>query len=128
MLKVDRAHYCSAHDPYLDSPHFIGYGATISAPHMHAYALEVLADKLVEGAKVLDIGSGSGYLTACMAHMVGSRGVVFGVDHIKQLVKLSEENIKRDCEDFLASGRVKLIGRSYLNHHAVFKLQRGIDH
>lgn len=37
---------------------------------MHAYALEALSDKLVEGAKVLDVGSGSGYLTACMAVMV----------------------------------------------------------
>jgi len=48
----------------------IGYGVTISAPHMHAQALEVLSDQLVEGAKVLDVGSGSGYLTACFAHMV----------------------------------------------------------
>lgn len=37
---------------------------------MHAYALEVLSDKLIEGARVLDVGSGSGYLTACMAAMV----------------------------------------------------------
>lgn len=124
MLQVDRAHYCSARDPYLDSPHVIGYGATISAPHMHAYALEVLADKLVEGAKVLDVGSGSGYLTACMAHMTGPRGVVYGVDHIKELVKLSEENIKRDCEDLLTSGRVKLVGRSYMNHHTIFKFEK----
>jgi protein-L-isoaspartate(D-aspartate) O-methyltransferase len=35
MTAVDRADYCSA-EPYFDSPQSIGYGATISAPHMHA--------------------------------------------------------------------------------------------
>eukprot|EP01050_Picozoa_sp_SAG11_P034981 SAG11_NODE_12596_length_695_cov_1.080537_1_plen_107_part_10 len=43
----------------------IGFGATISAPHMHAYALEWLSDRLKPGSKVLDVGCGSGYLTAC---------------------------------------------------------------
>jgi protein-L-isoaspartate(D-aspartate) O-methyltransferase len=32
--------------------------------------LEVLEEKLKEGAKVLDVGSGTGYLTACFAIMV----------------------------------------------------------
>lgn len=40
---------------------------------MHAYALEVLSEKLVAGAKVLDVGSGSGYLTACMSMMVSRK-------------------------------------------------------
>ena len=71
MLRVDRG-YFSPTDPYMDSPQSIGYGVTISAPHMHAQALEVLHDHLKEGSKALDIGSGSGYLTACMAIMVHS--------------------------------------------------------
>ncbi len=37
---------------------------------MHAYALESLSDFLGPGMKALDVGSGSGYLTACMARMV----------------------------------------------------------
>jgi protein-L-isoaspartate(D-aspartate) O-methyltransferase len=37
---------------------------------MHAHALEVLKDHLKEGNRALDIGSGTGYLTACMAIMV----------------------------------------------------------
>ena len=36
----------------------------------HAISLELLSDRLVEGATVLDVGSGSGYLTACMSIMV----------------------------------------------------------
>ena len=45
---------------YMDAPQSIGYAATISAPHMHAYALELLLDQLRPGAKVLDVGSGTG--------------------------------------------------------------------
>lgn len=69
MLAVDRKFFAS-YEPYSDTPQSIGYGVTISAPHMHAYALEILKDHLKEGSKALDVGSGSGYLTACMAIMV----------------------------------------------------------
>lgn len=109
MLNVDRAHYCPSREPYKDAPYSIDYGATISAPHMHAHALETVHERLVDGAKVLDIGSGSGYLTACFAHMVGPTGTVYGVDHIKQLVKQSEENVRRDCPELLDTGRLKLL-------------------
>jgi protein-L-isoaspartate O-methyltransferase len=33
LRSVDRTHYCQ-HHPYMDAPQGIGYGATISAPHM----------------------------------------------------------------------------------------------
>ena len=111
MLKVDRSHYCPSQNPYMDAPYSIGYGATISAPHMHAYALETLRDRLVDGAKVLDVGSGSGYLTACMTHMVGPQGIVLGVEHIKELVTQSEANIRRDNPELLDSGRVRIFGK-----------------
>ena len=48
MKAVDRKNYCS-YSPYMDSPQSIGYSATISAPHMHAHALELLIDHLEEG-------------------------------------------------------------------------------
>ena len=57
MRKVDRGNYCEF-APYMDSPQSIGYGVTISAPHMHGHALEMLKDHLFEGAKALDVGSG----------------------------------------------------------------------
>jgi len=38
LEKVDRKYYCPS-SPYYDSPQSIGHGATISAPHMHAWAL-----------------------------------------------------------------------------------------
>ncbi|XP_077321012.1 protein-L-isoaspartate(D-aspartate) O-methyltransferase-like isoform X2 [Lithobates pipiens] len=114
LMETDRAHYIQ-NFPYMDSPQSIGYRATISAPHMHAHALEVLEDKLFEGAKALDVGSGSGYLTACFARMVGPTGKVIGIDHIDQLVHDATENVKKDDPTLLSSGRIKFIvgdGRS----------------
>uniref|UniRef100_A0ABI7XIW7 Protein-L-isoaspartate O-methyltransferase n=2 Tax=Felinae TaxID=338152 RepID=A0ABI7XIW7_FELCA len=85
------------------------FQATISAPHMHAYALELLFDQLHEGAKALDVGSGSGILTACFARMVGSTGKVIGIDHIKELVDDSINNVRKDDPMLLSSGRVQLV-------------------
>ncbi len=74
MLAVDRGDFCdNCHSPYADRPEGIGYAATISAPHMHAAALQHLVEHLQPGARALDVGSGSGYLTIAMAHMVEIR-------------------------------------------------------
>lgn len=110
MKKVDRGHYVKV-NPYADSPQSIGYAVTISAPHMHAHALELLADHLVEGSKALDVGSGSGYLTACMAYMVGKTGKAVGIDHIPELVEESKVNIAKDMvtRAMMETGRLILV-------------------
>ncbi|GAB1598315.1 protein-L-isoaspartate(D-aspartate) O-methyltransferase-like isoform X2 [Argonauta hians] len=110
MKLVDRGDFCPRY-PYADSPQGIGYAVTISAPHMHAYALEMLKDHLVEGSRALDVGSGSGYLTACMALMVGETGLAVGIDHIDQLVQSSMENVKKKQRIgyLLDRGQMKLV-------------------
>ncbi|XP_028293588.1 l-isoaspartyl protein carboxyl methyltransferase, like isoform X1 [Gouania willdenowi] len=108
MLNTDRGLYSTDY-PYADSPQSIGYRATISAPHMHAHALELLSDKLTEGASALDVGSGSGYLTACFARMTGTSGRVVGIEHINELVEMSIRNVQADDPELLSSGRIKLI-------------------
>jgi len=108
MLQVDRGHYV-ARNAYDDVPQRIGYNVTISAPHMHAFALEHLKEHLKPGSTALDVGCGSGYLTACMAHMVGPSGKAVGIDHIGELVEMSERNIRGDCKQLLDSGRVTLV-------------------
>ena len=110
MASVDRGNYCRRNS-YMDSPQTIGFGVTISAPHMHAHTLELLKDHLYEGATALDVGSGSGYLTACMGIMVGSKGQVYGIDHIPQLVETSIANIEKDQPHLIKSGVVKIIGK-----------------
>ncbi len=102
MERVDRRNFCKAPlDAYVDSPQQIGWGITISAPHMHARALEELSDKLQPGARALDVGSGSGYLTAAMAEMVSPGGVCVGIDHIPELVEWSRSNLQRDGKQAL---------------------------
>ncbi|KAK9104294.1 hypothetical protein Scep_021138 [Stephania cephalantha] len=83
--------------PYVDSPMDIGYNATISAPHMHAACLELLEKNLQPGMHALDVGSGTGYLTACFALMVGPQGRVAGVEHIPELVASSIKNIQNSA-------------------------------
>lgn len=60
---------------------------------------------------MLDVGSGSGYLTACMGHMVGASGRVVGVEHIPELVEIGMRNLREDCPGFIEDGRVKFVGR-----------------
>uniref|UniRef100_A0A8C4ZCC3 Protein-L-isoaspartate(D-aspartate) O-methyltransferase n=1 Tax=Gadus morhua TaxID=8049 RepID=A0A8C4ZCC3_GADMO len=116
MMATDRGLY-SRNYAYADSPQSIGYSATISAPHMHAHALEVLSDKLVEGASALDVGSGSGYLTACLARMVGADGKVVGIEHIDALVRTSVKNVQADDPELLSSGRIQfVVGDGRLGH------------
>lgn len=109
MLKVDRADFCPV-DPYFDSPGDIGYGATISAPHMHAYALQNAYSRVLEAkpdGRILDVGSGSGYLTACFAYL--TKGLVVGVEHVPELVADSITNIRKHHQDLLDQGRVKIV-------------------
>ena len=87
----------------------VGFNVTISAPHMHAYALEMLKDKLQPGARVLDVGSGSGYLTVCMAHLVQPGGLVVGIEHISQLVELSVKNINKNHRNLFDDGVLRIV-------------------
>jgi protein-L-isoaspartate(D-aspartate) O-methyltransferase len=73
---------------YDDEPlSLCGLGSTISAPHMVALQLEALA--LQPGLKVLEVGSGSGYLLALLAELVGPTGRVVGVERVRELAERS---------------------------------------
>lgn len=93
MLKVDRGDF-APNNYYLNRPIYIGYNVTISAPHMHAFALEHLAPFCIKGAKILDIGSGSGYLTVALSKMTGDTGKVIGVEHIPELYEFGFRLLK----------------------------------
>lgn len=98
METVDRALFVpDGNPPYFDSPMAIGYNATISAPHMHATCLQLLENNLQPGMRALDVGAGTGYLTACFVLMVGPEGRAVGVEHIPELVASSIENIQKSA-------------------------------
>lgn len=116
MKATDRAQYvtpesASPAQAYQDAPQRLGYEQTISAPHMHAYALE-LADVAihdVEQPRVLDVGAGSGYLTACLGHLVDQDGGrVFGIERIPELAQLAQKNIERADGDLVRRGVVSV--------------------
>ena len=113
MKQTDRKLYCRVASPYVDRPYSIGYSATISAPHMHAYALDNLSKHLKPDSRVLDVGSGSGYLTMCFARYLQlqsdeSTGIIVGIEHHPKLVEFSIENLNSDDPKFLAEGKIKV--------------------
>jgi len=98
MIRVDRKNFIADdgyHSAYSDMPKPIGWGTTISAPSVHASTLEKVKDRLKEGAKCLDIGTGSGYVAACFAEMVGKDGKVYMLDHIQAILDFASTNIKK---------------------------------
>jgi len=107
MLAVDRGGYAPSL-PYVDAPQVIGHGATISAPHMHAHSLELLAGHLKPGACALDVGCGSGFLCACMARMVGRDGHVIAIERLSPLVDLAAANVAKTDSDLL-DGRLLIM-------------------
>ena len=94
---------------------------------MHASATESLLPFLRPGNRVLDIGSGSGYLTAVFAELVagagdagtagtaaagkGKGGRVVGLEHIAALKELGEQNFARSerGREMLSAGTVAFV-------------------
>ncbi len=108
MRAVDRAAFVpGTQDAYADAPLPLGYGETISAPHMHAACLDLLERFLVPDAHVLDVGSGSGFLTAVMGMLVGPTGRVVGVEKHPELAKQSEINLRAVVPELLDDGTVR---------------------
>ena len=79
-----------ARDAYEDAPLPIGSGQTISQPLIVALMTEALAPR--RGHRVLEIGTGSGYQTAILAH-VGTR--VYTVERLPDLLVEAEERFRR---------------------------------
>lgn len=102
LFVPENYHYASM----VDRPLSIGKRATISAPHMHASVAEHLERHLQAGNTVLDVGSGSGYLSCLFSDLVED-GLVIGIDIDQSLLKLS---IKNSCK--LDRMRAKIVSGS----------------
>ena len=80
-------------DAYGDYPLSLGRGQTISQPRTVAFMLELLQPQ--PGEKILDVGAGSGWTTALLAHIVGKNGYVFGAERISELCEFGRKNLAK---------------------------------
>ncbi len=116
---IDRKHFVPksfAEHTYVDAPLPIGNNQTISQPSTVAFMLEKLEAK--EGDKVLDIGSGSGWTTALLCHIVGDNGSVTGLERMDELVDHGEENLAKfqfgsHCRIQRAGDKLGLPGKQF---------------
>lgn len=94
--KIDRADFLPddvKDQAHIDAPIPIGFGQTNSQPTTVRLMLEWLQPR--SGDKILDVGSGSGWTTALLASLVGSRGQVFGVERVPELAEFGADNARR---------------------------------
>jgi protein-L-isoaspartate(D-aspartate) O-methyltransferase len=76
-----------------DIPLPIGHGQTSSQPSTVRTMLDLL--DVHPGQHVLDVGSGTGWTTALLSHLVGARGTVVAVERIPELTEFGRENCRR---------------------------------
>lgn len=110
---IDRKNFVSSgdkEDAYGDYPLSIGHEQTISQPTTVAFMLELLS--VAKGDKILDVGSGSGWTTALLAHLAGTKGAVYGVEIVPELVSFGAGNLVKydfqNAEIFDASATLGL--------------------
>lgn len=96
LLAVDRKDFVLpkySKYAYDDNPLPIGEGQTISQPSTVVFMLELLQAQ--KGHKVLDVGSGSGWTTALLAHIVGPNGKIIAMEVLDSLKTFGEDNFKK---------------------------------
>ncbi|RPF20480.1 protein-L-isoaspartate O-methyltransferase family protein [Myceligenerans xiligouense] len=74
-----------------DRPLPIGQGQTSSQPSTVADMLRML--RVPRRARVLDIGAGSGWTTALLAHLTGPDGEVLGIERHARLAEWGHANV-----------------------------------
>lgn len=79
-----------SHRAYEDTSLPIGYNQTLSQPYIVARMTEILMQH--EPARVLELGTGSGYQTAILARLVD---LVFSVERIKPLQDRARDRLRQ---------------------------------
>lgn len=106
--EIDRAWFCPE-NPYFDAAIGISHGMCISTPHMHSWGLELCRDHLSNAKAILDLGSGTGYLTAMFSTLAPHAEVV-GIEHFEDFVTKSQDVISTHLSVDLANRITLLTG------------------
>lgn len=139
LLKYDRQkfHPHKNISAYYNRPKVIpGTQQTMSAPHIHAMALQAIEPFLnkallkVKGDykklkfNVLDIGCGTGYVTATMADMIKikqNKSRVVAIDIYDNLVRLTENNLKKNgFMNEIKKGKIVVRNKDGWTGHSVY--------
>ena len=94
FLKVDRQNFVPPdlkNLAYADEALPIGQGQTIPQPWTVAFMLELLQPK--KGSKIMDVGYGSGWVTALLAEAVGPKGKIYALERVPELCDFGCLNI-----------------------------------
>jgi len=78
---------------WLDAPLPIGFGQTNSQPSTVHQMLEWLDAQ--PGHNVLDVGSGSGWTSALLGHIVSKNGRVYAVEKVPELLDFGRSNCEK---------------------------------
>ncbi len=108
FLKIDRVNFVPdkfKKDAYVNEPLPIGFGQMISKPAAVAFILELLEPQ--PGDRVLEIGAGSGWKTAILAHIIAGSGRVVAIERIEQIQKMAVENVSKF--GFVDTGAVTIL-------------------
>lgn len=79
---------------YEDTALPIGHGQTISQPYTIAMMLSLLELKKNQKQKILEIGSGSGYVLAIISE-ISPKSEIYGIERIKELADKSKKSLKK---------------------------------
>ncbi|OXU23178.1 hypothetical protein TSAR_012842 [Trichomalopsis sarcophagae] len=81
----------------------------MSAVPIHGMIFEILAEKLSTAKNVLCIRYNTGYVSSCMASMMGPRGTVFHIESIPDLKEKVKKTIKKTNPYLLLNKRIQLL-------------------
>ena len=86
VKSVDRGRFINDQNPYLNKPYRISGKENMTDIFTHSVILQSICENLVDGSKVLDIGTGHGYL-AFILNKLNPNTEILGLDSNEKAIE-----------------------------------------